>query len=555
MKATIQESQISIKSKPKFIFVSGGVISGIGKGVTTASIALLLKRQGYKVCIVKCENYLNIDSGTINPIEHGDPFLTQDGLEADMDLGTYERFLDEEMGFRNFITLGQVYKSVIDRERAFGYEGKTLEPVEVISREIISRIKKSQEETDADIVVIELGGTAGEYQNIMYYESSRIMQYRFKDQVIHVHVAYAPIPNHLGEPKSKPIQLSVKTLNGMGIQPNFIVVRSEQLFDEKRREKLSMYCNLDAEDIIANPDLETIYELPLIFNEQGFSEKILDKLNLKSKKLDLTDWKKLIEKIKSPKSKSTTVAIVGKYFATGDYALLDSYASLLESIKHAGWNLDTQVNLKFINSEKQEKEIEELLKDVDGIIVPIGWGARGAEGKIKAIKYARENKVPYLGLCYGMQLACVEFARDVLKLKDANTTENDADTKYPIIHLIPEEEKYVRIKSKGVAMRLGGYDCLVKKGTLTSTIYGGAEKVSERHRHRFEFNNEFREQFEKAGFVFSGTSPDNFFVEMIELPQNVHPFFVATQAHPEYKSTPLKPHPMFVEFIKATQKG
>lgn len=547
----MNHSQNVIVKKPKYVFVSGGVISGIGKGVTTASLALLLKKQGYSVCLVKCENYLNVDSGTINPIEHGDVFLTNDGLEADMDLGTYERFLDVEMGYSNYITLGQVYKTVIDRERAFGYEGRTVEPVEAVASEIIGRIKASQVETQADIVVIELGGTAGEYQNIMYYEASRMMKYRYDEEVLHVHVAYAPIPLHLGEPKSKPIQLSVKTLNGLGIQPDFIVVRSETVFDEKRREKLSMYCNLKSRDIISNPDLATIYELPLIFNDQDFSQKVLDKFNLPHKELKLKDWETLVEKIKSKKSKVTKIAIVGKYFATGEYHTADSYASLLESINHASWALNTKIELKYINSEKQEDNISELLSDVDGIIVPIGWGNRGAEGKIKAIQIAREKKIPYLGLCYGMQLACVEFARNVMGMKNANTTENDPDTKYPIIHQIPEEERYVRIKSKGVSMRLGGFDCLVKPKSLVSKIYSKKELISERHRHRFEFNNEYREAFEKEGFIFSGTSPDNFFVEMIELPQTMHPFFVATQAHPEYKSTPLRPHPMFLEFINA----
>ncbi|MEI6462102.1 MAG: CTP synthase [bacterium] len=560
-----------------YIFVSGGVISGIGKGVTSAAIGVLLKKQGYTVTAVKCENYLNVDSGTINPIEHGDPFLTQDGTESDMDLGTYERFLNQEMAIENFITFGQIYKSIIEKERAFGYKGKTVDPTEEVCEEVIRRIYKAQKKTNADFVLVELGGTAGEYQNVFYYEASRRMKYQKKEKVIHVHVAYAPFPAHLGEPKAKPIQLSVKTLNTMGIQPDFVVVRSEVHFDERRREKLSLYCNLDSGDVIENPNLNSIYELPGVLDKQQFSQKIITKLNnryrtrLKSKsKLDLKDWEELgrnIESVKVEKPNGEPVlAIVGKYFATGEYFLADSYAALLESINHASWRLGKKISLKYINSESDEKNMDKALNGVSGIIVPIGWGSRGAEGKIKAIEYARKNNIPYLGLCYGMQLAAVEWGRDVLNLKDANTEENDPKTKNPIIHLIPEKENYVRIKSKGVTMRLGGYDCVIKPGTLAFDIYSkypeyilkkNTDKtilVNERHRHRFEFNNEYREQFEKSGFVFSGTSPDNFFVEMIELPKKVHPFFFATQAHPEYKSTPLNPHPVFLEFIKTLKK-
>ena len=551
---------ISKLSSAKYIFVTGGVMSGVGKGVTTASIAYLLKRNGYKIALVKCENYLNVDSGTINPIEHGDPFLTEDGLEADMDLGTYERFLNEDMKFENYITMGQIYKTVIDRERSFGYNGKTVEPVEAIANEIILRLRKAQSISNAEIVVVELGGTAGEYQNIMYYEASRMMKYRHKDQVVHIHVAYAPIPPHLGEPKSKPVQLSVQTLNSMGIQPDFIVIRSEKLFDTKRKEKLSMYCNIEPEDIIANPDLKSIYELPSIFHKQNFETKILQKFSLKpKKKSNLSELTKLINNIQKPKDKSIEIGIVGKYFGTGDYNFVEAYASLIDAVKHASWSLQVEVKFRFINSEKQENEIPKNLHGLNGIIVPIGWGERGSEGKIKAIKYARETKTPYLGLCFGMQLAAIEYARSILGWSDSNSQEIDPDTSHPIIHAIPEEERYQRIKAKGVSMRLGAFDCLIKEGTLAYNIYDkhNAWKdkknllISERHRHRYEFNNFYRKDLEKAGLVFSGTSPDDFFVEIIELPKKIHPFFIATQAHPEYKSRPTNPHPMFIEFLKA----
>jgi len=550
--------------QPKYIFVSGGVLSGIGKGIASASLAFLLQRRKYRVTIIKCENYLNVDSGTINPIEHGDPFLCEDGTEADMDLGAYERFLGKNMGIDNFITMGQIYKSVIDRERSFGYNGEDVEAIPHVCDEIISRIKNAAEKEKADIVVIELGGTAGEYQNVLYYEASRIMSYREGDSVLHIHVSYMPIPKHIGEPKSKPTQLSVKSLNAMGIQPDFIVARSEQPIDTRRLDRFALFCNIKKEHIISAPDVEnTIYEVPLNFANQNFDTKVLKELHLQPRKVNLKDWEHLISRITAQKKHTVKIAIVGKYFATGQYKLTDSYAALIEAIEHASWTKNTEIEFNFINSEKQEHELQNLLLNSDGIIVPIGWGDRGVEGKIKAIQYARKNKVPYLGLCYGMQLATVEFARNVMGLKKAHTTEVDPHTPYPIIHLIPEEDKYVRIKAHGVTMRLGGWDCVIKKNTLAEKIYtkhnAWKDKkkhiVSERHRHRFEFNNEYRVSLEEAGMIFSGTSPDDFFVEMIELPQDKHPFFFATQAHPEYKSSPLHPHPMFLEFLDAAIKN
>ncbi len=552
-----------MKSDPKYIFVSGGVLSGIGKGICSASLSFLLQQRGYKVTIIKCENYLNVDSGTINPIEHGDPFLCEDGTEADMDLGAYERFLGKNVGSDNFITMGQIYKTVIDRERAFGYHGEDVEALPHVSNEIIDRIKQAATKAKADIVVIELGGTAGEYQNVLYYEASRQMKYREGDKVLHIHVSYMPIPSHLGEPKSKPTQLSVKALNAMGIQPDFIVARSERAIDTRRLDRFALFCNVKKEHIISAPDVETtIYEVPLGFAEQKFDQKVLKELHLPAKKLKLDDWEEMISRIKRTKSKSVKISIVGKYFATGQYNLVDSYAALIEAIKHACWHQKVELQLNFVNSETQENEVEKLLTGSDGIIVPIGWGNRGVEGKIRAVKYAREKKIPYLGLCYGMQLAAVEYARNVLGLKGANSTEVDPKTKYPIIHLIPEEERYVKIKAHGVTMRLGAWDCVVKKGTLAEKIYDKhkawkdkkSHLISERHRHRYEFNNDYREQMEKAGFMISGTSPDNFFVEIIELDQKKHPFFFATQGHPEYKSSPLNPHPVFLEFIKAAME-
>lgn len=551
------------KNNVHYIFVSGGVLSGLGKGLTTSSISLLLQQRGYKVVPIKSENYLNIDSGTINPIEHGDPFLCEDGLEADIDLGNYERFLNKQMNYGNFITMGQIYKTIIDKERNMGYEGKTVDPIPHVPEEIIKRIKETAKSQNAEIVVIELGGTAGEYQNIFYYEAARMMKHREGDNVIHVHVSYVPVPNHIGEPKTKPTQLSVQTLNSMGIQPDFIIARSEVELDDLRKEKLANSCYLDKRDIISNPNLQYIEEIPLELHSQNLDTRILDKLNLPHNKLDLTAWNKTLEDIKSVKNSEVTIAIVGKYFATGDHVLKDSYYALIEAINHASWKNHQKINFRWVNSEIHEKEMNEILKGSDGIIVPIGWGSRGVEGKINAIQYARENKIPYLGLCYGMQLATIEFARNVVGLKDANTTEVDPNTKYPIIHIIPQTSNYVKIKGENVSMRLGGYDCVLDKDSIVYSIYKkhnalkDAEKgvVSERHRHRYEFNNEYREKLTNAGMKIVGTSPDNFFVEFIELPKETHPFFIATQAHPEYKSSPINPHPIFIEFLKASEKS
>jgi CTP synthase len=538
----------------KYIFVSGGFISGIGKGVTAAALGYLLKKHGYKVSIIKFENYLNLDCGRMHPTEHGDPYLTQDGAVTDMDLGTYARFLDQEMNGRNFVTMGQLYKTVIDREEKNGYAGQTVDATEGICSEIISRIDKVTREEECDIIIIELGGTIGEIPNQVYYETAKIMKLRYKMDIYQVHVAYVPFIPSLGEPKTKPVQLSVMEMIQNGIFPDLLVLRTEVPLDDRRIEKLVRSCNVPRENIIENRTLGSIYELPEYFEKQAMSKTLLKIMGLQPKdEINLSDINNIAKKVNKisslQKSDLPTIAIVGKYFATGDYSLADSYAALIEAIKHAGIFHDIGINIKYINSEKLEGKIAEELKGVKGIIVPIGWGERGVEGKIEAIKYSRENKIPYLGLCYGMQLACVEWARNVLKLEDANSEEVDTNCKNKIIHSIPEDEKYQKVITKGVSMRIGGFDCVLKSGTIGEKIYG-SNLINERHRHRFEFNNEYRKKFEESGFIFSGTSPDDFFVEMIELPKEIHPFFIATQAHPEYKSTPLNPHPIFVEFVK-----
>lgn len=544
--------------KTSYIFVSGGVISGVGKGIVTASVALLLKSRGYKVTVVKCENYLNIDSGLINPIEHGDPFLCEDGAETDMDIGTYEKFLDQDFSMKNFITMGQIYKAVIDRERNFGYKGEDVEAIPHVTDEIITRIQAAGRSENAQIVIIELGGTVGEYQNVLYYEAARILEYVMNQKVLHIHVSYLPTPPHLGEPKTKPTQLSVKALNSLGIQPDFIVARSILRMDDRRRERFSLFCSVKSDHIIDSPDLNSVYELPILFHDQQFDSKILTDLNLPIRPIKLSPWEKLVTQIKLPKTRKVAIAIVGKYFATGDYQLKDSYAALYDALNHATTHHQLDLEIIGINSET-ELNLAKKLRKIDGIIVPIGWGERGVEGKIDAIQYAREYKIPYLGLCYGMQLAVVEYARHVAGLPQAHTTEVDPTTKYPVIHMIPEQKRILENRAYGGTMRLGGWDCVVCPDTTAYRAYQihhqfTDEKrniTSERHRHRYEFNDEFTKKITDSGLIISGRSVKENLVELIELPTAVHPFFVGTQGHPEYKSRPLRPHALFLEFIRA----
>ncbi len=537
---------------PNYIFVSGGVLSSLGKGTTTASIALLLKSRGYQVTIVKCENYLNIDAGLINPIEHGDAFLCEDGTEADMDLGTYERFINQDLGRHNFVTMGQIYQTVIERERAFGYKGEDVEAVPHVTDEIIDRINEAARRDKAEVVIVELGGTAGEYQNALYYEASRILDYQHGNRVVHVHVSYLPTPAHIGEPKTKPTQLSVRNLNSMGVQPDFIVTRATRPIDERRRERLGLFCHVPCENVIDSPDVSNIYEIPLILAQQEFDIKLLHQLHLPTRRLNLRRWQKYVTQAKAPKTQTATIGIIGKYFATGDYELRDSYAALLEAINHAAVAANAQTKVVWVNAEELAKveKAETLLGQLDGIIVPIGWGERGVEGKIRGIAYARENKIPYLGLCYGMQLAVVEYARHVLGWPDAHTTEVNPDTTHPVIHIIPEQKRVLENRAYGGTMRLGRWDCHLTKNTEVQRIYQ-KDLIAERHRHRYEFNDQFAKQLTKGGLVIAGRSVQENLVEFIELPRSVHPFFVGTQGHPEYKSRPLQPHPLFVAFVQA----
>src|SRR4030042_6620306 len=533
----------------KYIFVSGGVISGIGKGITTASLAAILQSKGFSVSPVKIDMYLNVDAGTIPPQEHGEVFVTDDGVETDQDLGHYERFLDTSLSRVNYITTGQVYQEVINKERSFEYDGEDVEAIPHITDEIIHRIKEAGRVRNADFVLVELGGTVGEIQNILFFEAARIMELKNPGSSLHVHVAYLPIPEHLGEMKSKPVQQSVRMLNSLGIQPDIIVGRAELPMDKRRRERLALFCNVAGDDVISNPDVDTIYRVPRVLDTQKIGQKILTKAKLPDRKKDLGDWDKLVNKIKNAK-KELRIAVVGKYFATGNFQLEDVYVSVIEAIKHAAWDNGAKARLFWIDSEDFEKgkSIEESLKHMNGIVVPGGFGGRGIDGILNTIKYARESNKPYFGLCYGMQLATVEFARNVAGLPKAHTTEIDPQTPNPVIHIMPKQEKLLIGREYGGTMRLGSFACKIFERTLAKKAYK-TNLAYERHRHRYEFNNYYKQKLQKAGLIISGTSPNGKLVEMIELAS--HPFFVGTQFHPEFKSRPLKPHPLYDQFIKA----
>lgn len=538
----------------KFIFVVGGVMSGVGKGITTASIGAILKARGFNVTALKIDPYINMDAGTMNPTEHGEVFVLDDGDETDQDMGNYERFMETNLTRTNYMTTGRVYEAVIHRERNLEYNGKCVEVVPHIPLEVIDRIEKASRKADSDITLIEIGGTVGEYQNILFLEAARMMKIKYPEDVLSVLVSYLPIPSKVGEMKTKPTQYAVRTLNGAGIQPDFIIARSETFLDQKRKEKLSISGSIPEKYVISAPDIDSIYQVPINFERDDLSRLILKKLGLHPRKSNLKKWFDLADKVKNARKK-VRIGIVGKYFGTGDFILSDSYISVIEAIKHASFHQGAKPQIDWINSELFEKEPKkiEMIKGYDGIIIPGGFGSRGVEGKIKAIEYCRKNKIPYFGLCYGMQLMVVEFARNVLGLKDAHTTEINRETKNPVIDIMPEQKKNLEDKNYGATMRLGAYPANIKKGTIAYEAYK-KDKISERHRHRWEVNPEYIERLSKSGLVFSGISPDRKLMEISELPRSVHPFLLGTQFHPEFTSWPLKPQPLFFEFIKATLK-
>jgi CTP synthase len=545
----------------KYIFVSGGVISGIGKGISAASIAFLLKSYGQKVTMIKADPYLNVDAGTMNPLEHGETFVLEDGFETDMDIGSYERFVNESFARPNSMTCGAILEKVIKDERSLAYEGKWVSLDYHVPDEIVNWIKKVSKDSKADVTIVEIGGTVGEIGNGLFLEANKMMKLLNPKDVVHIHVSYLPTPSTLGEMKSKPVQISTQLLNAHCIQPDFIIARSKTGLDDVRRDKLSRYCFVKKEYVISAPDIDCIYDVPIHFESDNLGKNLLKELGLRAKKTDLLEnWKKKCDKRRRAK-KELNIGIVGKYIKSGKFDLKDSYVSVVEALSHASWDLGIKLNLHWIIADDLigNKKLEREILSMDGILVPQGWGSRGAEGKIRAIQLARENKIPYLGLCYGMQMAVIEFARNVAGIKDANSQEVDPKSKNMVIHLMEEQKKLLEDGKFGGTIRLGAWPCKIKEKTLLNLLYSKYNNslfkelpvVMERHRHRYEFNNEYRELLESKGLIISGTSPDGVLVEAIELPKEVHPFFVATQYHPELKTRFLESHPIFLGFLNS----
>ena len=527
----------------KYIFVTGGVVSSLGKGITAASLGRLLKNRGLKVTIQKFDPYINIDPGTMSPYQHGEVFVTEDGAETDLDLGHYERFIDINLSKSSNVTAGKIYLSVINKERKGDYLGGTVQVIPHITNEIKERVYRVGKEENADVVITEIGGTVGDIESLPFLEAIRQVKKEVgRDGVLYIHVTLLPYISAAAELKTKPTQHSVKELRAIGITPDVIVCRTEHDISPDMRDKLALFCDIDANAVIQNKTVASIYEVPLMLQEQNLDRIVLQKLNINAGEADMTEWNKMVNKIINP-SKSVTIGIVGKYVA-----LPDAYLSVSEALKHAGIANDTSIQIKWVNAEEIEDpnvDLATYFSGVDGILVPGGFGDRGVEGKIKAIQYARENKVPFFGLCLGMQCAVIEFARNVCNLAGAHSTEFNEQTPYPVIDLMLAQ---VAVEEKGGTMRLGAYPCKVNEGTLTYLAYQD-EIIYERHRHRWEFNNFYREQLTKAGLVIGVTLPKGSLVEIVEIKD--HPWYVATQFHPEFKSRPTKPHPLFRDFIKA----
>lgn len=537
----------------RFIMVTGGVISGVGKGVTTASLGRILKEYGYKTTLIKIDPYVNYDAGTLRPTEHGEVWVTDDGGEIDQDLGTYERFLNENLSKRNNITTGQIYKAVIDRERAGGYLGQTVQFIPHITDEIKNRIL--QVSNGYDIAIIELGGTVGDYENIPYLFAFKSLEREFgADYTASVLVTYLPVPGHIGEMKTKPTQQAIRLLGQEGILPDFIICRSKKPLD-KERKKIEAFANIVSEHIIAAPDLDTIYRMPLYLEEQDIGKKLLKHLSLPLRKQpDWSGWKQLVEVIEKPK-KHIKVGVVGKYVSIGDYCIADSYLSIYQALMHAGAQARMGVDITWIDAQNSENNNQGLnqLDEFDGIIIPGGFGSSGVEGKINTIRYAREHNIPIIGLCYGMQLMVVEWARNMCGMPDANTTEIDAKTPYPIIDILPTQKVILKDSQYGGTMRLGAYKADIKRESVVYDLYK-RKTISERHRHRYEVNPKYIDILEEKGILFSGQhvrADGTKLMEFIELSPTVHPFFVATQAHPEFNSRLGAPSPLFYGFVKA----
>ncbi|GAA6113507.1 MAG: CTP synthase [Apilactobacillus sp.] len=527
----------------KYVFVTGGVVSSLGKGIVSASLGRLLKNRGLNVTIQKFDPYVNVDPGTMSPYQHGEVFVTNDGTETDLDLGHYERFIDNDLNKYSNVTTGKIYSEVLRKERRGDYLGATVQVIPHITGMIKEKIMRAAKVSNADIVITEIGGTVGDIESLPFLEAIRQMKSEVGDEnTFYIHTTLIPYLRAAGEMKTKPTQHSVKELRAVGIQPNLLVVRTEQDVTDAMKRKIALFCDVKPEAVVESKDAPTLYTIPLMLEAQGMDQQVVDHFGIDAPKADMTEWKALEQKVQNLKNE-VNITLVGKYVK-----LKDAYISITESLEHAGYPVDAKVNLKMLNSELvTEDNVNELLGDADGIIVPGGFGDRGIEGMITAVKYARENDVPYLGVCLGMQIASIEFARDVLGYKDANTTEIDPDTPHKIIDLMADQAD---IDGMGGTQRLGAYPCKLKPGTVTAAAYDNKTEISERHRHRYEYNNEYREEMEAHGLVIAGTSPDDHLVEVVEIPTNK--FFVAAQYHPEFLSRPTRPEGLFKAFVAAS---
>ncbi len=558
--------------RPKFIFIIGGVMSGVGKGIASSSIGTILSAKKYRVNLVKVDPYLNVDAGTMHPTEHGEVFVLDSGLETDQDMGNYERFLGRNLPDADYLTSGMVYKSVIDKERSLSYGGKCVEAIPHVRDEIVDRFENAARVNKSDISIIEIGGTIGDYQNALFIEAARVLKMRHPSDVIFVMVSYLPTPGNLGEMKSRPTQNAARQLASYGINTDFIIARASTSLDKKRKEKIAISCNIPIERVISAPDVQSIYDVPINFEKDRLAELLLESLGMSDRKTDkgFEAWKKMAKGIKNHNDKEINIAVVGKYFNTGDFILSDSYLSVLEAIKFSAYAVGIKVHIHTINSRDFEVSSPDYssLEKCDGIIVPGGFGETGIEGKLNVIKYARENKIPYFGLCYGMQLMTIEYARNVLGLVGAQTAEIDANAPHLIIDIMPDQKKKLADGNYGGSMRLGLYPAKLKSGSIAQESYSYFDgkrlskpttMIKERHRHRYEVNPKYIDRLEKAGLLFSGTSPDGTLMEIAELSRDIHPFFLGTQFHPEFLARPLMPHPLFTRFInvakgRSTQK-
>ncbi len=533
-------------------------MSGVGKGIAASSIGAIMKARGFVVTMIKIDPYINMDAGTMNPTEHGEVFVLEDGDETDQDMGNYERFLNISLSRINYMTTGRVYQEVIRKERNLEYKGKNVEVVPDIPFEVIRRIELASDKANSDITIIEIGGTIGEYQNMLFLEAARMMKSKAHDDVAFVMVSYLPIPSKIGEMKTKPTQYASRTLNSAGIQTDVIIARSAVPLDQKRKDKIAMFCNIKPEGVISAPDVESIYDVPINFEKDNLSKILGDvlKLDLKKRPLNFGPWKTFVKRSKLVK-KEVHIAVIGKYFSSGEFILSDVYISVLEALKYSAYKLNHKIKLHYLGSKIFEDDKNKLknLKKYDGILVPGGFGSTGIEGLISVIKYARENKIPYFGLCYGMQLLVIEYARNVLKLKDANTAEINPSSKNLVIDIMPDQKQKLAQCNYGGSMRLGAYEAVLSRGTIAYNSYK-EDIIQERHRHRYEVNPLYIEKLINTGLVFSGKSPDGILMEIAELSKKVHPFFLGTQFHPEFLARPLAPHPLFTAFLKsAINKG